>query len=79
MNTRGELFVTDLSHAPAELPRLSGPDLKSSEVASRYLDIREQLIPLGLDVRHVHLDDRGSWQMTLGNGIDVRFGRQGCG
>lgn len=76
LNTRGELFVSDLRHVPAELPRLSGPDRRSSEVAARYLAVREQLIPLGLDVRRVHMDTRGSWQMTLGNGIEVRLGRR---
>jgi cell division protein FtsQ len=34
------------------------------------------LIPVGLDVRRVHLDARGSWEMTLGNGIEVRLGRR---
>jgi len=76
LNTRGELFVNDLRHVPAELPRLSGPDASSAEVATRYLAVREQLIPLGLDVRRVHLDARGSWEMTLGNGIEVRLGRK---
>jgi cell division protein FtsQ len=76
LNTRGELFVTEARHVPAELPRLSGPDLRSGEVAAMYLSVREQLIPVGLDVRRVHLDARGSWEMTLGNGIDVRLGRK---
>ena len=76
LNTRGELFVSVSRHVPAELPRLSGPDLHSGEVAARYLAVREQLIPVGLDVRRVHLDARGSWEMTLGNGIDVRLGRR---
>jgi cell division protein FtsQ len=76
LNTRGELFVDELRHVPAELPRLSGPDARSAEVAARYLAVREQLIPVGLDVRRVHLDARGSWQMTLGNGIEVRLGRR---
>ena len=76
LNTRGELFISKSRHVPAELPRLSGPDTRSGEVATRYLAVREQLIPLGLDVRRVHLDARGSWDMTLGNGIDVRLGRK---
>jgi cell division protein FtsQ len=76
LNTRGELFVNELRHVPAELPRLSGPDLRSAEVATRYLAVREQLIPVGLDVRSVHLDARGSWEMILGNGIEVRLGRR---
>ena len=76
LNTRGELFVTEARHIPAELPRLSGPDENSAEVARRYLDVREQLIPAGLDLRRVHLDARGSWEMTLANGIEVRLGRR---
>jgi cell division protein FtsQ len=64
LNTRGELFVTAARHVPAELPRLSGPEGHYSIVASRYLDLREQLLPTGLDVRRVHVDARGAWQMT---------------
>ena len=56
------------------MPRLSGPEATSAEVAKRYLAVREQLIPVGLDVRRVHLDARGSWQMILGNGIEIRLG-----
>ena len=76
MNTRGELFVRDARHVPAELPRLSGPDGHASEVARRYLDIRRQLIPLGLDLRRVHLDARGAWNLALSNGVEVRLGRR---
>lgn len=76
LNTRGQLFVSELRHVPAELPRLSGPDARSAEVAARYLAVRKQLIPVGLDVRRVHLDARGSWDMTLQNGIAVRLGRR---
>jgi len=76
LNTRGELFVTDARHVPAELPRLSGPEDQAAAVAQRYLDIREQLIPMGLDVRRLHLDARGAWEMTLQNGVAVRLGRK---
>ncbi len=76
LNTRGELFVTEVRHVPAELPRLSGPDARSADVATRYLDVRKQLIPIGLDLRRVHVDARGSWEMTLQNGIEVRLGRR---
>lgn len=76
LNTRGDLFVTDARHVPAELPRLSGPDGQSAIVAARYLQIREELIPLGLDVRRVQVDARGAWQMTLQNGVEIRLGRR---
>lgn len=76
LNVRGELFVTDVRHVPAELPRLSGPESRAGEVARRYLAIRERLIPLGLDLRRVHLSPRGAWEMTLANGVEVRLGRR---
>jgi cell division protein FtsQ len=76
LNTRGELFVSDARHIPAELPRLSGPSNRSAEIAKRYLAVREQLIPFGLDLRRVHMDARGAWEMTLQNGVVIRFGRR---
>jgi cell division protein FtsQ len=76
LNTRGELFMSDARHVPAELPHLSGPDEHSADVATRYLEIRDRLIPAGLDLRRVHLDARGSWEMTLQNGIEIRLGRR---
>lgn len=76
LNVRGELFVTDARHVPAELPRLSGPETRSADVAKRYLDVRDRLIPVGLDLRRVHLDARGAWDMTLHNGVEVRLGRR---
>ena len=76
LNVRGELFVTEARHIPAELPRLSGPDDSPDDVARRYLAVRDQLIPLGLDVRRVHLDARGAWDMTLTNGVEIRLGRR---
>jgi len=76
LNVRGELFVTEARHIPAELPRLSGPRDRADAVARRYLEVREQLIPLGLDLRQIHLDARGAWQMILANGVEVRLGRR---
>ena len=76
LNTRGELFVTNARHIPAELPRLSGPEGHSSEVAQMYLDVRERLIPIGLNLRSVNLDARGAWQLTLQDGIAIRLGRR---
>ena len=76
LNVRGELFVASARHIPAELPRLSGPENRSGEVASRYLEVRDRLIPVGLDLRSVHLDPRGAWRMTLHNGVNVRLGRR---
>ena len=69
LNVRGELFVDSVRHVPAELPRLSGPEGRSADVARRYLTVRDRLIPVGLDLSRVHLDKRGAWEMTLRNGV----------
>lgn len=76
MNTRGQLFVTNARHVPAELPRLSGPESHAAEVARRYIFLREHLIPIGLNIRALNMDARGAWQLTLQNGVDVRLGRK---
>ncbi|MCH8060553.1 MAG: cell division protein FtsQ/DivIB [Proteobacteria bacterium] len=76
LNIHGELFVKNARHVPAELPRLSGPEDRSADVAKRYMAVRERLIPVGLDVRRMHLDPRGAWQMTLANGVEIRLGRR---
>jgi len=76
LNTRGELFVLDARRVPAELPRLRGPAGQASVVAARYLEMRENLIPTGLDLQQVTLDARGAWAMKLRSGIDIRLGRR---
>ncbi|NNC76465.1 MAG: FtsQ-type POTRA domain-containing protein [Woeseiaceae bacterium] len=76
LNVRGELFVENARHIPAELPRLSGPKERAADVARSYLAIRDRLIPIGLDVRSIELDPRGAWQLSLSNGIEVRLGRR---
>jgi len=76
LNVRGELFVDNARHIPAELPRLSGPADSSAVVAKRYLHVREQLIPIGLDLLSVAVDARGAWKMMLTNGVEIRLGRR---
>lgn len=76
LNRRGELFLTDARHIPAELPRLAGPEGSAAQVASRYLAVRGPLIESGLDLVAVELDARGSWRLVLSNGVEVRLGRR---
>ncbi len=76
LNTRGELFVANARHVPAELPHLEGPPGSEAEVATRYLEARERLAAVGFGVTKVRLDARGSWRLTLANGIEIRLGRK---
>jgi cell division protein FtsQ len=74
LNTAGELFVTDASHVPAELPRLAGPDGAEARVAGLYFRLAKRLEQRGLAALALSLDGRGAWQLRLNNGIEVRLG-----
>ena len=76
MNTRGELFLKDARHIPQELPQLNGPAGTEAQVAKLYLDSFPRLLGVGMRLSKVELDARGAWQLTLGNGVIVRLGRQ---
>jgi len=76
LNTRGELFVRDTRHVPADLPRLSGPEGSEKLVARRYLDARSTLAKVGMGLRVLEVDARGAWRMELSNGFEVRLGRE---
>ncbi len=75
LNTRGELFVETARHVPVELPVLDGPEGSQWQVAQRYLTLRGPLLESGLQILSVTLDQRGSWQLAIARGIDVRLGR----
>jgi len=76
LNTRGELFIREAAHVPAELPRLSGPDGTESQVAQRYLAAQGRMLEAGLRIAALRLDERGAWEMDLDSGVTVRLGRR---
>jgi len=74
LNVYGELFVAKTSHIPAELPRLNGPAGFELEVARRFFELDKRLMQRGLTATSLKRDGRGSWQLGLSNGMQVRFG-----
>jgi cell division protein FtsQ len=76
LNTRGELFVRQAAHVPAELPRLTGPDGTESLVAQRYLSVQGRMLEAGMRIAALRLDERGAWEMDLDSGVTVRLGRR---
>lgn len=74
LNMEGELFVTDSSHIPAELPRLHGPAGSERQVARQYFLIEQRLEQRGLAAVALDLDARGAWTLQLNNGVQVRLG-----
>jgi cell division protein FtsQ len=76
LNTRGELFVREAAHVPAELPRLSGPEGTESQVAQRYLSVQGRMLEAGMRIAALRLDERGAWEIDLDSGVTVRLGRR---
>jgi cell division protein FtsQ len=76
LNTRGQLFVREAAHVPAELPRLSGPPGTESQVAQRYLSAQGRMLEAGMRIAALRLDERGAWEMDLDSGVTVRLGRR---
>lgn len=75
LNARGELFIRNARYVPPELPLLQGPDGSEQAVAQLYLDAQGRLLEAGLRLTGVRLDERGAWELELGNGLAVRLGR----
>jgi cell division protein FtsQ len=76
LNTRGELFIREAAHVPAELPRLSGPEGTESQVAQRYMLVQGRMLEAGMRIAALRLDERGAWEMDLDSGVTVRLGRR---
>ncbi|MEJ2402361.1 MAG: cell division protein FtsQ/DivIB [Xanthomonadales bacterium] len=79
---RGELIARDgraFSVPEADgiqgLPWLEGPPTRLDDVLQTWVSLNERLTPLGLEVRHLAIDDRGSWSLELTNGTRVYLGR----
>lgn len=76
VNHRGELFYPPVAQWPGGLPELSGPDGNAAEIASRFSELRNLMAPLGIELTALVQDERRSWRLRLGNGIDIRLGRR---
>ncbi|MET0280260.1 MAG: cell division protein FtsQ/DivIB, partial [Steroidobacteraceae bacterium] len=75
LNMRGEVFVHDARHIPAELPELTGPAGSEAQVTERYLAAQPRLVELGLRLSQLQMDERGAWEIVLDNGVRLRLGR----
>jgi cell division protein FtsQ len=75
VNVRGELFVNDARHIPAELPELVGPPGAQGVMTERFLRTQGRLVEADLRMSQLRLDERGAWEMSLDNGVALRLGR----
>ena len=75
VSRQGEAFEVPEADSLQGLPWLRGPDERMEDVLATWVGINEALVPLGLEVRRLALDQRGSWSLELNNGTQVYLGR----
>ena len=75
LSEHGRLFPAAGIQVPKGLPQFDGPETRSADVVELYNQSRELFARVGVDVREVSLDPRGSWTLGLGNGAVVIVGR----
>jgi cell division protein FtsQ len=74
LNAEQQLMAAP-ADAPQNLPLLQGPENAYADVFDNYQKIQTLLQPLQLSVTHLQQSARGSWELTLNNGILVTIGR----
>lgn len=73
---RGEVFRVDGSDGMQGLARLQGPEGRRDEVLDAWLTMRRSLGAIGQDIDGLEVDERGAWQVVLGNGVRLVLGRE---
>jgi cell division protein FtsQ len=76
VNTEGEAFVADYN---GELPQFDGPDGTAAQVAARFREWSEALLPLALTLEGIRLSPRGGWRLAArgaGGMLAIELGRE---
>lgn len=74
INSRGQVFGP--SDLVFELPRLSGPEGRASDVMTHYLQFSQMFSAMGYRIDALDLAPRGAWTVQLDNGVEVRLGQK---
>jgi cell division protein FtsQ len=75
LSEHGRVFPAEGITVPANLPQFDGPEARTRDVVELYNQSRELFAKVGIGVREVVLDPRGSWRLGLDNGAVVVVGR----
>lgn len=72
----GEVFQPENAGGVGELPMLAGPADKAQQVMAFYSSVNSMLMPFGLTVRELKLNDALSWEIVLANGVALRVDQE---
>lgn len=76
LNQQGQVFQPDSIEEQMQLPLLAGPSSSERKVMRQYQEFNQLLYPLGVRIRDLTLNDTGSYELTLVNGVRVKLGRE---
>ncbi len=75
VNAEGEMFRPEQEETWADLPLMRGP-LNTEQVMAKALQqMQEMVVPLGLRVSHLTMNERRSWDLRLDNGLRLGLGK----
>lgn len=75
INGHGEVFTPTNPQVAGNLPHLTGPQGRGADVLSMAQTLSHSLAAQGLTLAGLSLEERGSWTLQLGNGIQVVLGK----
>lgn len=75
VNVQGDVFRPQAPQTDDRLPLLQGPPGTSAALAMQFAAMRRLLVPLGLAITRVTMDDRRAWSLMLADGVQLMLGR----
>jgi cell division protein FtsQ len=76
LNKSGALFIPSKSTFPDNLPMLAGPEGTQTMLMNKYLYLKSQLDPIGINITALKLDARRAWMFETSGGARVLLGRK---
>ncbi len=70
----GEIFAIP-KNTKFKLPMFEGPDNNASDMMSFYSYAKPLFLTMGLQVESIRMSARGSWSLTLNDGLEIEVGR----
>ena len=75
LNEFGEIIDAELSEKAGQLPVLYSPQDNGRTMVENYLKVQKWTQGYTMEIVEFREDSRGSWQLTLANGLTVNIGR----
>lgn len=70
----GEIFAIP-KNVKFKLPVFEAPDANASDIMSFYSYAKPLFLTMGLQVQSIRMSARGSWSLTLSDGMEIEVGR----